>query len=515
MTHSLPAVSAESLDSHSRKTAGRWEQLLVGLFCLLAAVRVFLFTAAFPFFNYVDEQYHFDLVCRYSHGDIPPGVQPFSLEAAELIALYGSPEYLQDLGNLPAEKVASPVWASPARVRAKLLRQRTDIWKSKENHEAVQPPVYYAIVAGWHSLGKSLGIEGGKLLYWMRFFNVPMYAVLVWLSYLLAKEFFPASKFVYLSVPCLLVVFPQDVFYNVNNDVLSAPLVTLALYLLFRMYRIDAPRPGLTLCAGLTTAAAVLTKFTNAPILVIAGIVAVLKLRLAWREQWSRRQLAPVMLLLLAAAIPVGCWLARNYVCMGELTGFAAKSRSLNWTPKPLGQYGNHPIFTPGGFLAFWSALLTTFWRGEGLWHGHPMAAGHVDTFYVTSTTLCLLAFLIAAVAGRAKADVATWWASVFCLLMLALSLAIMIFCSVSVDFGNCFYPSRRWPYFSSGRLILASLVPLLIMYLSGLESLLGWLRFSFLRLPLLIIAVDLMAIAAIVYSLDVFASQYNWFHLP
>ena len=52
-------------------------------------------------------------------------------------------------------------------------------------------------------------------------------------------------------------------------------------------------------------------------------------------------------------------------------------------------------------------------------------------------------------------------------------------------------------------------------MYLSGLESLLEWLRLGFLRLPLLIILVDVMVISEIVYSLDVFVSRYNWFHLP
>jgi hypothetical protein len=511
---SLPAAPTESPHSLAPNVAKRRERLLVGAFCLLAAVRVFLFTAAFPFFNYVDEQYHFDVVCRYSHGDVPPGLEPFSLEAADLIALYGSPEYIQDLGNLPAAKVAPPVWASPAEVRDKLFRQRTEFWKSRENHEAVQPPLYYAVVAGWCNLGTRLGMEGGNLLYWIRFFNVPVYALLVWLSHLLAKELFPASRFVYLGVPCLLVCFPQDIVYNVNNDVLSAPLVTLSLYLLFRMYRLDAPRPGLALCAGLAAAAAVLTKFTNAPILAVVGMVAALKLRPAWPRKWPRTQLVPVMLLLMAAGIPIGCWLARNYVVLGDLTGFAAKSRCLTWTSKPLGQYANHPIFTPGGFLSFWSALVTTFWRGENLWHGYPLAAGPLDTFYVTSTTLCLLAFLLAALAGGAKANVASWWAGIFCSLILALSVALLILCSISVDFGTCFYPSRTWPFLSSGRLILGALVPLLIMYLSGLESLLDWLRLSFARLPLLVIVAGLMAIAEIVYSLDVFASQYNWFHL-
>ena len=52
-------------------------------------------------------------------------------------------------------------------------------------------------------------------------------------------------------------------------------------------------------------------------------------------------------------------------------------------------------------------------------------------------------------------------------------------------------------------------------MYLGGLEVLLERLRLSFLRVPVLIVIVDSMLITQIVYSMDVFASQYNWFHLP
>ena len=47
------------------------ERMLVLLLCLLGAVHVLLFAAAFPFFSVVDEQVHFDLAVRYSHGEIP------------------------------------------------------------------------------------------------------------------------------------------------------------------------------------------------------------------------------------------------------------------------------------------------------------------------------------------------------------------------------------------------------------------------------------------------------------
>jgi len=41
------------------------ERSIVLALCVAAACRVFLFSAAFPYFNNVDEPAHFDLVMKY------------------------------------------------------------------------------------------------------------------------------------------------------------------------------------------------------------------------------------------------------------------------------------------------------------------------------------------------------------------------------------------------------------------------------------------------------------------
>ncbi len=61
----------------------------------------------------------------------------------------------------------------------------------------------------------------------------------------------------------------------------------------------------------------------------------------------------------------------------------------------------------------------------------------------------------------------------------------------------------------------MGSLVPFLIMYLGGLEVLLSRLQLRFFRVPLLILIVSFMFISEMAYSMGVFASQYNWYHLP
>jgi len=50
----------------------------VMIFCCFAAVRVLVFSAAFPFFNNVDERRHFDLVIKYAYGDVPRSAELIS-----------------------------------------------------------------------------------------------------------------------------------------------------------------------------------------------------------------------------------------------------------------------------------------------------------------------------------------------------------------------------------------------------------------------------------------------------
>jgi hypothetical protein len=515
MTHSFADVLADRRDALPRNRFGHRERLLVALFCLLAAVRVAVFTLAFPFFNNVDEQCHFDLVCKYAHGEVPRGLVPFDAETATLMALYHSPEYSWRRQDYPMQETPPPIWSLSAAERAKILPELADGFRRKPNYESTQPPLYYAVVGIWYDLGKWLGIEGGKLLYWTRLSNLPMYVLLVWLSYLFAKDVFPTSKFVYLGVPFLLVFLPQEVFLGLNNDVLLAPLATLSLYLLLRMDRTETPSLALALGAGLATAAAVLTKLTGLPLLVVVAIVAWRKLGLPWWRKQPLLHLLPVTLLVTVSGVLLGCWLTRNYLVLGDLTGQAAKNRFLGWTPKPFGQYWHHPIFTPGGFLFFWNMLTTTTWHGEVAWHYDPLASGPIDVFYLLSTTVFLATFGFVAIAGKGKTTVEVRRAATTCLLLFLLFAALPFLFSVTIDYGMANRSvNRACPYFASGRLILGALVPFLVMYLGGLEVLLDWLQLRFLRLPLLIVIVDGILLSQIVYSMDVFASPYNWFHL-
>jgi hypothetical protein len=155
----------------------RW--IVIGL-CLLATIRVFVFAAAFPFFNNVDEQAHVDLVVKYAHAKPPRNIEHFASEAALCFAVYGTPEYFvtpeQYGGQYPP-----PNWLLPREQLQKILDDEIPFWESRLNHESGEPPLYYALVGGWMNVGRAVGLRGLSLLYWVRFLNVGVAAALVWL----------------------------------------------------------------------------------------------------------------------------------------------------------------------------------------------------------------------------------------------------------------------------------------------------------------------------------------------
>src|SRR5260370_17185968 len=100
--------------------------------------------------------------------------------------------------------------------------------------EAQSPPVYYLLAAVWLRIGETLGMQDWTLAYWVRFMNAIVYAMFVWISFLFVKEVVPERPFLCVAVPMLLAVFPQDIFFGMNRDILSPLLTALVLLQLFR-----------------------------------------------------------------------------------------------------------------------------------------------------------------------------------------------------------------------------------------------------------------------------------------
>ncbi|MFZ4695990.1 MAG: hypothetical protein ACOYMV_12770, partial [Verrucomicrobiia bacterium] len=194
--------------------------------------------------------------------------------------------------------------------------------------------------------------------------------------------------------------------------------------------------------------------------------------------------------------------------------GGTDKISSLGWSVKPFHDWWSHPIFTLKGTSYFLAELMKTFWRGEYAWHLRTISTPWADAFFVASSF-----FLLALVLARAwrspgedeKPSRVVWFFSATTLVLYVLFLAWL---SIRFDFGNCWYPSRNHPWFTSARLMLGGLIPFSMLYLSGWEMLLRPLQKSL--HPLLVLMLIMVAITAGEVSMtwEIFKSPYNWFHL-
>lgn len=501
------------------------ERGIIATLCVVGALRIFVFSAAFPPFHSVDEPFHFDLIVKYSHGHVPYRLadERLSAETSEMIVLYGtgisrpepdvvllhnSPEYLN---RAPVDGVPPPVWTAPAAVRQAVLPWGIERW-NRGNFEATEPPVYYAVAGAWYRLGKLVGLAGGHLFYWTRFLNSVLFAGVVWLAYLFAREICPGNRFLALGAPLLVAAFPQSSFYGATNDAVLAPLLFAgALYSLLRISR--APQPcaqyGL---AGLLVAATFLTKYSNAAILAALLITLAIAAR-SESVRSSRSRAWRLTLLGLAALVPVASWFTRNVLLSGDPTGSHQKYVALGWRLQSPGAIWDHPFFgwaAPGAFGDFAHGVLTTLWRGEIPWHREPMALPGVDRFYWISSVVFLAFALIRAGGARDRAEKSAVWTSAATVILAVASLAVL---SALFDFGDRNAPPL--PYFVNGRLIAGILVPFVTLYLYGLEWGLTKVRMRGAAPAIVGGLTILVAVSQVVVTLPAFRSQYNWFHLP
>jgi hypothetical protein len=314
-----------NVSSESKTFANRGENVLILLLCAVAAIRVFIFSAAFPFFSNVDEDLHFDLITQYSHGRLPRAFDSLKEETLSWIVPYASPEFLFTPDQFPGAKFPPPLWKqSGPSVEPEIAATRA-AWSSETNFESSQPPLYYVLASVWWRVGQRLGLSGLQSLYWIRFLNGLLIALVVLLGYLIARTVAPERVEVRLGVPLLLAFIPQNVFYALNNDVLS-PVCFGGLFLcVLQWLRTSRPTILLGTLTGLAMAATYLTKLSNLPLVVVALVAIIAKLRPGIRQK-PETALIAFAGLVLCAAIPIGTWPGQN-ISLG--TSPAQQQKSL------------------------------------------------------------------------------------------------------------------------------------------------------------------------------------------
>lgn len=484
----------------------RW--IVFGL-CAVAAARVFVFAAAFPFFNNVDEQAHVDLVVKYAQGKPPRAIEPFDSEAARYFAVYSSPEYFvkpeQYGGNYPI-----PNWLLPPEERQKILDNEIPLWESRPNHESGEPPLYYALAGAWFNLGHLCDFRGLTSLYWVRFLNIAFAAVLVWLGFKTARIVFPNQQFPALATATLLAIWPQGSFYSIQGDSLSPVIFGIAFLALAKLLQPDRPTVLLASWIGLTLAATCLIKTANLPLVLVVAIAVIFKaVQLSRKGAWPRG-LSIFLALFVSAVVPIGIWFAWNANHFGDLTATRSKIELLGWTPKAFADWWSHPIFTPSGAKDFWAELIASFWRGEFIWHRERMATWLSDAFYWTASTAALgIAVISLAIHKRSEANCGVLWSAFFSFASLV---GFLVLLSIRFDFNDCPYPSRERPYFTSGRLLNAAAVPFFLLFVYAIERVAAWTKREWSRWVLLGVVAALVLSWQVSIDAPALSSRYNFF---
>lgn len=479
------------------------EVWLIWVLCVFSVIHVLVFSAAFPFFNNVDEPYHFDLVVKYSHLHFPPKPEYVSDESLQYIAIFWTWEYLYTYDTLPA-----PPWKLTESQAAPILLSRENQWRYI-NYESQQSPLYYLVTGAWWKLCGAAGFHDAFLLYLLRFFNVLVVGSLVWLGWWTARLVFPEKIFIRVTVCALVACLPQSIFYSISNDVFSPLSFSAAFFCLLKFVHTPAPSLSLALITGLLLAATFLVKTSNLPLLAVAVMIIAAKACSLVKEQPVRQCAGPLVVLFLAAAIPMASWMLWCHSHFGNLLGSAQLARQLGWTIKPISEWWPHPLFTPRGLAMFLTGNLATFWQGELTWHAQPLLLPAVNIFY----TLISVIFIASGLLYLKKVDRAQRRALVMALAAVVAVFAFYGFLSIIYDFHDCTYPSRARPYFTSGRLLLGALIPFLVLFAFGLDNVLQKLGTigKFIGLAGLVV---IMLGAETITNWPVFSSQYNWYNM-
>jgi uncharacterized membrane protein len=493
------------------------DRSLIAVIAVAAVIRVLFFAVAFPLFNNVDEVAHIDLVIKRVAGavDVNDTYAPATRDLTFLygygaslgvdgreLRLYRSPEYVDP--RPPSDAVAIPIWMAPATVQSAVEPAAKTVWLTRQNHEAGEPPLYYMLAAAWGRLGHRLGFTSARLLYWIRSMDALIAGCLVVLGAAFGRTCDRTSRALCVGIPLLVAAFPQKVLYSITDDALSPLVGGLAIYCGLRLLAREEQGARLALLVGVMTALAIMTKLTNVLLVVMIPLLVVFRARRAG----------------LTAAGTLAGWLTVGFalpLVVWRLSAGASayragdKMAALGWTYRPLAQLVDHPIFTPSGACYFVSQLVSTFWRGEFVWHGAPFALVGMDAIYVI-LSLALLGAASARLLREPRTAPAR--AAVLNLAVLGAGVALLAGLSTLFDFGASSYPSRAHPFFTSGRLIGAALLPFAALFVYGLEGLVAKSRLRGYELLLLLDLAAIITVVELVLALDAIASPFNGFHL-
>jgi hypothetical protein len=269
--------------------------MLLALLVLAGLARGAFWVLAIPVWHPGDEAQHYAYVASLARGDGIPVLGEDRVPEEVTRLAKRSPTF--GFRSLPvAPTPHDPAWGA-----------------TREQYEAVQPPLYYALLALPYRLVRPAGVVA--TLYALRVVTLLVSLTAIPLTWLLARQLFPTAPSVAVAAPALLVAMQA---YNANgayvtNDALVPPLAVAALLPAAAALR-RGPTTRLALASGVLAGLALLTK-ANAvallPVLAFLGMAAARVHGRGWGE--ATRWAGVCVAVAVAAVVPWLAWTASAY----------------------------------------------------------------------------------------------------------------------------------------------------------------------------------------------------------
>ncbi len=235
------------------------------------------------------------------------------------------------------------------------IGQHVSLPTTEEEHEAVQPPLYYLVgtaltmwipdhapFATWANADFDLGDPGAPLnlllhpaaeawpfrgwaLAWhlVRLLSVALGAVTVWAIYHFGRELFPERPEIALGMAALTAFTPQFLFMTavVSNDNAATALSALVLWRVAALLRRNSLRASHLALLGLLLGLGLLSKSNAIALVPVVGLAILI---VWWRQIRPIKSLVVSCLIALGLAVIVSGWYyVRNMIVFGDPLGFS------------------------------------------------------------------------------------------------------------------------------------------------------------------------------------------------
>lgn len=346
------------------------------------------------------------------------------------------------------------------------LRYMSDRWNHPYGYawkESFHPPLYYFFAGMAYKLASTTGLLHPLLA--VRMFSLLLYLTFCCYGLRTLREAITRENLPY-YIGCLLVVFwPSSILFatRINNDIALATVWAAAFYYLARGHR-ERSTTDLYLAITLTGLAFMIksTAFIIAAIVGSVILCVLLSGRIAWRSLKSKGFTLSVLLLLLGITVSFGRLIYTSFDPDAAQTHFGGARHDPadlhHFLTFSAAQFVREPFITFYSEPGFLNYFLKTMLYGQFSWRTFAFVSWWPQAINVT-----LLAFLVMTFWGSIVAVYEKRWREDQLPHLLAIFWSIAALAVLMV--------LKQWIVGQEFRFVAPMLIPLVILFVRGMET--------------------------------------------